>query len=70
MSRSHVAMDSKTVLVGELMLGLVIVMVKRKKNEQKLLNLLKTMMMTLLEKKVMHMKEAIDKLNNMKRAHQ
>ena len=51
--RSHMAMDNKTVLVGELMLGLVnkytIFVIFRKTY------LLKTMMMRLLEKKVMQM---------------
>ena len=57
--RSHMAMDSRTVLVGELMLGLVnkytIFVIFRKTY------LLKTMMMRLLEKKVMQMKTGMMK---------
>jgi hypothetical protein len=57
--RSHMAMDSRTVLVGELMLGLVdkytIFVISSKTY------LLKTMIMRLLEKKVMQMKTGMKK---------
>ena len=57
--RSHMAMDRRTVLVGELMLGLIdryIIFVIFSKTY-----LLKTMMMRLLERKVMHMKTGMMK---------
>ena len=57
--RSHMAMDRRTVLVGELMPGLVdkytIFVISSKTY------LLKTMMMRLLEKKVMQMKTGMMK---------
>jgi hypothetical protein len=58
-SRSHMAMDRRTVLVGELMLCLIdeysIFVIFSKTY------LLKTMMMRLLEKKVMQMKTGMMK---------
>ena len=57
--RSHMAMDRRTVLVGELMLGLMekyTIFVIFSKTY-----LLKTMMMRLLEKKVMQMKTGMMK---------
>ena len=59
--RSHMAMDRRTVLVGELMLGLInkymsdIFVIFSKTY------LLKTMIMRLLEKKVMQMKTGMMK---------
>ena len=57
--RSHMAMDRRTVLVGELMLGLMdkyTIFVIFSKTY-----LLKTMIMRLLEKKVMQMKTGMMK---------
>ena len=54
--RSHTAMDSRTVLVGELMLGLMNDHVSDIVEKDYNPNLLKTMMMTVLKKKVMHIR--------------
>ena len=57
--RSHTAMDSRTVLVGELMLGLMNDHVSDIVDEDYNPNLLKTIMMTVLKMNVMHIRTGI-----------